>query len=79
VPDIGLPGAGLPSAAPAPPNDWLTRQYEAAMEHLRKPKRLSQGVLLIGTLALFLLVQQSNSLRALLILVSVLIWERRSS
>jgi Zn-dependent protease len=62
--------AELPSAAP----DWFTREFQATLEHLRKPKRISQGVLLIGTLALFLLVQQSSSLRTVLILVAVLIF-----
>jgi Zn-dependent protease len=50
------------------------RDYEAAIQHLRKPKRLSQGLLLIGTLALFVLVRQSDSTRALFILVSVLLF-----
>ena len=66
-----MPEAGLPNA----PSDWLTREYGGGrLEHLRKPKRLSQGLLLIGTLALFLVVQKSDSGRGLLILVSVLLF-----
>jgi hypothetical protein len=65
-----VPDAGVPNAA----DDWLTREYEKALEHLRKPKRLSQGLLLIATLAIFMMVQKTDSTRALLILVSVLLF-----
>src|SRR5262245_12391836 len=54
--------------------DPLARDYQAGLAHLRKPKRIGQGLLLIGTLVLFLLVQKSNSGLALLILVSVLVF-----
>jgi len=59
---------------PAAANDPLAREYQAALEHMRKPKRLNDGLILVGTLVLFLLVQQSGSGRALLILVSVLLF-----
>jgi Zn-dependent protease len=55
-------------------SDPLGREYQAALAHLRKPRRVSQGLLLVGTLALFLLLQQSGSGAALLILVSVLLF-----
>jgi hypothetical protein len=42
--------AESPNVAP----DWPARDYEQALAHLRNPKRLGQGLLLIGTLALFL-------------------------
>jgi Zn-dependent protease len=61
-------------AGPVASNDPLAREYEAALAHLRKPKRLSEGLLLVGSLALFLLVRKSDSGRALLILVSVLLF-----
>src|SRR5262245_31329624 len=62
--------AGVPNAV----GDWPAREYQAALNHLRKPSQLSQGLLLIAILALFLLVQNQYSVRALVILVSVLLF-----
>src|SRR5262245_1742921 len=64
----------MEAEVPHPGSDWLARDYQAALDHLRKPKRLNQGLLLVGTLALFLVVQNSGSGRALFILVSVLLF-----
>ncbi len=54
----------------------LERDYQAALDALRNPKRLASGLLLIGSLVAFLLLQQgqAGSVRALVVLVVVLLF-----
>jgi Zn-dependent protease len=54
----------------------LEQQYQEALTRIRNPKRIGQGLLLVVSLALFILVQRSSSdsLRSIVILVGVLLF-----
>jgi Zn-dependent protease len=64
---------GMEGASAQGQGDWLEREYQATLQRLRNPKRMGQGLLLIGSLVLFVLLRgHSSSVQSLVILVGVL-------
>jgi Zn-dependent protease len=79
VGNVGQVGAagGVPGGA-APPVDLgllLERQYQEALARIRNPKRIGQGLLLVGSLVAFMLVRSSSdSLRSVVVLIGILLF-----
>jgi len=79
VGDVGqVGGAGAVPGGAAPPVDLgllLERQYQEALARIRNPKRIGQGLLLVGSLVAFMLVRSSSdSLRSVVVLIGILLF-----
>jgi Zn-dependent protease len=71
-------GAGVPPAG-APPivlDARLEQQFQDALNRIRHPKRISQGLLLVGSLVVFMVAQRSSSdsLRSVVVLIGILLF-----
>lgn len=66
--------APSPSAASAPGAPFPEARYQAAMAALRNPKQSSRGLVLVLSLAAFVLLQENRSPTALLVLLAVIVF-----
>ena len=78
--DVGQVGGagGVPGGAASPVVLGLhhEQQYQEALARIRNPKRIGQGLLLVGSLVVFMLVQQSrsDSLRSAVVVIGILLF-----
>jgi Zn-dependent protease len=68
----GVPGG---TASPVDLGLHLERQYQEVLARIRNPKRIGQGLLLVGSLVAFMLVRSSSdSLRSVVVLIGILLF-----
>src|SRR5438045_8657602 len=77
--DVGHGGqvGGIPGgvASPVDLGLHLEQQYQEALARIRNPKRIGQGLLLVGSLVAFMLVRSgSDSLRSVVVLIGILLF-----